>query len=253
MSETAGRELIVRCEGPDEAFRRAVGSDLPSPSDVAIYTATLDELRPFAQDYAPLLDRSETERLERFRFDIDKERFLLGHGFLRTVLGRYLGGYPEHIRFHRGRFGKPFIVDAPISFNLSDTKDAVAIAISVDRDLGVDVETMARTVDHDAVGEHYFTTEEVASIAAATDGKRRFLAFWTRKEAVLKASGVGIMDDLRVLRVDQAINRMTITNEAFIAMAAPSYHVRTWHLGPSHIISLASSTELGTVHFLNSH
>jgi len=253
MNEASGRELIVHCEGPDQAFPRPAGEVLPNPTDVAVWAATLEELAPFAAAYAALLDRGERERLERFRFDTDKDRFLLGHGFLRAVLGRYLEERPESIRFERGRFGKPFIPDLPINFNLSDTKDAVAIAVSTDRDLGVDVETMARMVDHGAVGEHYFTNEEVASIDASADGKRRFLELWTRKEAVLKASGVGIMDDLRVLRVDEAVNRMMITHDEFVAMAAPAYHVRTWRLGPSHIVSLASSTTLGAVHFLNVH
>ncbi len=253
MNEASGRELTVRCDGPDDAFQRPVGNALPDMGEVSLWAATLDELRHSAQDYALLLDRREKERLDRFRFDTDKERFLLGHGFLRAVLGRYLGLPPQDIRFERGRFGKPFIADMPISFNLSDTKDAVAIAVSAVRDLGVDIETMSRTVDHKAVGAHYFSAEEVASIESAADDKRRFLEFWTRKEAVLKASGVGIMDDLRVLRVDEAVNRMTITHDAFIAMAAPIYHVRTWHLGASHIVSLASSTELATVHFLNVH
>ena len=253
MNEASGRELTVRCEGPVDAFQSPAG-DIPLNGDeVAVWAATLDELRPFAQDYTSLLDLGERGRMARFRFEPDKERFLLGHGLLRTVLGHYLRLPPENIRFQRGRFGKPFIPDMPINFNLSDTKDAVAIAVSAHRDLGVDVETMSRVVDHEAVGEHYFTMEEVASINGSPDGKRRFLEFWTRKEAVLKASGVGIMDDLRVLRVDEAVNRMTITHDAFIAMAAPVYHVRTWHLGASHIVSLASSTILGTVHFLSVH
>ncbi|MBK6774278.1 MAG: 4-phosphopantetheinyl transferase family protein, partial [Flavobacteriales bacterium] len=58
---------------------------------------------------------------------------------------------------------------------------------------------MSRRVDHLSVAEHYFTPEEIAVIASSADGKRQFLDFWTRKEAVLKASGVGIMDDLKIL------------------------------------------------------
>lgn len=248
MSQSEVRALIVHCAGPSEAVISTT-EPLAGDDQLAIWTASLSDLRPSATSYLPTLDRQEHERMERFRFDADRERFLLGHGLLRALLGRYLHTPPERIRFKRGRFGKPYIEGSAIDFNLSDTKDAVAIAIGRRQDIGVDIETMSRKVDHEAVGQHYFTNEEVDAIQRARDGKRQFLEFWTRKEAVLKASGVGIMDDLRVLRVDEPVNRMTISHEAFIDMAAPAYHVRTWHVGPSRIVSLASARELGNVQF----
>ena len=57
---------------------------------------------------------------------------------------------------------------------------------------------------------------------------------------MLKASGVGIMDDLRALRVDAPHNAMTIEHEAFTTMAAPEYHLHTLHVGTDHLVSLAS-------------
>lgn len=235
-----GRPLTVHCSGPVQAvlglahMHRVVHG-------VAIHVATLADLQPAREQYLSLLDPSEVERMQRFKFEADKERFLLGHGFLRSLLGRYLDADGSFLVFERGTYGKPFLPGSSIRFNLSDTKNAIAVAISSELDLGVDIETMTRPVDHVSVGSHYFTAEEQRSIAEATDGKRRFLEFWTRKEAVLKASGVGIMDDLRVLRVDQAENRMTITHDVFVAMAAEAYHVRTWHVDDDHIISLATA------------
>jgi len=239
MTIVQGRALTVYCEGPHDAEVHVAGS-AGHRSSTMIHFAALDQLRPYAEFYGTLLDQSEVDRLNRFRFDADRERFLLGHGALRSVLGSRVGVEPRDLSFDRGRFGKPVLTDHPLPFNLSDTKDAIAIAVGEDQVLGVDVETVARAVDHVSVGEHYFTKEEQAAIASAPDGKRRFLEFWTRKEAVLKASGVGIMDDLKVLRVDQAVNRMTILHHAFIDMAEPEYHVGTWHIGSDHIVSLAT-------------
>ena len=64
-------------------------------------------------------------------------------------------------------FGKPFLQGQTFDFNLSDTKDAVAIAFATRAELGVDIETMTRRVDHDAVSKHYFTPEEIDGIANA--------------------------------------------------------------------------------------
>lgn len=235
-----GRTLTVQCLGPERA-ELAAPNMRPAVNGVTIHVATLSDLQPVREQYLSLLDETELARMQRLKFDADKERFLLGHGFLRDVLGRYLETDGASLAFERGAYGKPFLPGSPLYFNLSDTKDAIAVALSYEQDLGVDIETMTRHVDHVSVGDHYFTAEEQRSIAGAADGKRRFLEFWTRKEAVLKASGVGIMDDLRVLRVDRTENRMTITHDVFVAMAAEAYHVRTWHVNDYHIISLATA------------
>ncbi|MCB9183447.1 MAG: 4'-phosphopantetheinyl transferase superfamily protein [Flavobacteriales bacterium] len=237
------RRLIVHCSGP-ELLVAGGGAD-----PVMLYFASLDGLRPRRAELEALLDEEELARAARFRFDHDRERYILGHGMMREVLGRYLETEPRAVRFAREEFGKPYVPDSRVRFNFSDTKDAVLIAVSAGQTIGVDLETMARNVDHRAVSDHYFTAEEVADIAAATDEKRRFLELWTRKESVLKASGVGIMEDLRMLRVNEPENHLVIAHEDFQRLAAPAYHVRTWHVGERHIISLATDSAVGSVGF----
>lgn len=217
----------------------------PLPGAVHVWFATLDQLRTRAVYWAELLDPVEQERAKRFRFDADRERFILGHGLLRHLLGAYLQRDGSLVRLARGPFGKPYLERKELRFSFSDTKDAILVAFAHANEIGADVETMHRSVDHAAVSQHYFTPTEVATIdqagrdGLAEDGKRRFLEFWTRKEAVLKASGVGIMDDLKALRVDAPHNTMMITHEAFRSMAAAQYHVTTFLLGEAHLASLA--------------
>lgn len=251
MNDTVGRPLTIHCEGPSVIAREVHVRSAPATERIDIWIATLAELRSNAAQYRTWLDPSEVDRMQRFRFDEDRERFLLGHGYLRWIMGQYLGYPPHAIPFERGAYGKPFISGSDLRFNLSDTKDAVAVACSPTLDLGVDIETISRRVDHEAVSQHYFTPEEIDDMAAAKEPKRRFLEFWTRKEAVLKASGVGIMDDLRVLRVDGKTNELIIRHQAFKDMAASAYHVHTWHWGSDHIISLALPAVHPPVRFLH--
>lgn len=234
------RLLTIHCYESQAGQRSAPPAAV---QDIALHFATLDALRKNIPSYSELLDPSEHERAARFRFDVDRERFIIAHGVLRTLLGERLAEDPARIIFSRGPYGKPYLQGSELRFNLSDTKDAMLVGITKRGEIGVDIESMQRRVDHLAVSEHYFTPEEIESIAVAPDSKRRFLEFWTRKEAVLKASGVGIMDDLKVLRVDAALNRMTISHEAFVRHAAPAYHVRTLSLGDDHLISVASEQE----------
>jgi 4'-phosphopantetheinyl transferase len=234
------RPLAIYCEGPFAWEASASG-------DAGAFTLRfhrLEALRPRLDAYERMLDPVEAARAARFRFTHDRERFILGHGALREALGEALGANPAALRFARGSYGKPMVEGVPLRFNFSDTKDAVLIGISGAHEIGVDLETMARTVDHDAVSSHYFTPEEDAAIRASGDRKRRFLELWTRKEAVLKASGVGIMDDLRALRVDAPLNAVMIGHEAFEREAAQAYHVRTWRIGEHHIASVAMEAPL---------
>lgn len=234
------RPLVIHCTGPDERAVLRVEPPALGEAPCHIHFAELAELRPREVELRSLLDEQELARAARFKFDHDRERFMLGHGWMRELLAHYLGRSPASIHAERGRFGKPFLPDGELHFNLSDTKDAIAFAVCRSVEIGVDVETIDRRVDHEAVSAHYFTPEEQHRIAQSEQPKRTFLEFWTRKEAVLKASGVGIMDDLRSLRVDEAVNKLTIAHPEFIAMAAAEYHVRTWRIGEGHSISLAS-------------
>jgi 4'-phosphopantetheinyl transferase len=241
MMDPTHQDLHLHCSGPEPAQVGTWSGDVPDHGQVHIHVATLDALRHRSAAYLHTLDTEEQARYERFRFPADRERFLLAHGLLRDLLGRYLGLPPDALRMARGTYGKPYLPDIPLHFNLSDTKDALALAVG-HHPLGLDLETMGRSVDHTAVAAHYFTAEERTDIAAAADAKRRFLELWTRKEAVLKASGVGIMDDLKVLRVDRAYNALRIAHPAFRALADAQYHVHTWHVGTDHLLSLACAT-----------
>lgn len=249
MASAGPRALITFCHGPEDVAPSSGPSAFVAPRDGGIeaWYAPLERLRPQLDRFAALLDPVENERADRFRFAHDRERFILGHGLLRVLLGRYLQRDASLVRTMRGPFGKPYLERKDLRFNLSDTKDAVLIAFANKLEIGADIETMLREVDHRAVSEHYFTGPEVADIAAAPDAKRRFLELWTRKEAVLKASGVGIMEDLKALRVDAPRNTMMIAHEAFARMAAPEYHVHTFHVGAEHLISFASPKPLTRV------
>ncbi len=251
MTRHTGMILRVHCS--------MLGARVPDPvtaakalegSGTSVWYTPLSGLRHRMDDWAGTLDQVERDRADRFRFERDRERFIIGHGLLREILGKHLGVAPEQVIMRRGEFGKPYVPELPFHFNLSDTKDAVIIAISFEQEIGVDVETMERTVDHSAVSEHYFTEEEVGDISSSMDPKLRFLELWTRKEAVLKASGVGIMEDLRALRVNADLNTNRITHPDMVRLADPEYHLLTWHVKDSaHIISIAAHKPLGTVRF----
>ena len=105
------------------------------------------------------------------------------------VLRRLLDGESPRLE-HDGK-GAPYLPDYPgLSVSISHCRTAVAVAVSTEGRVGVDVECRRRIGD--GLMERVCTGEELEAVRAAEDPTMAFLQFWTRKEAVLKMRGTGI-------------------------------------------------------------
>ena len=95
--------------------------------------------------------------------------------------------------------GRPHLASRPsgapdLRFNLSHTPGLVACAITVGREIGVDVERLGRRLVHDNIPERFFSAREVADLRARPDAEQRlvFFDYWTLKESYIKARGLGL-------------------------------------------------------------
>lgn len=141
---------------------------------------------------AALLSPEERGRAARFRFDRDRAHFSVCRGTLRRLLGEALSLAPERIEFSYGAHGKP--ETAGINFNVSHSGGFALIAISKRRVVGVDIERMDRSFADDRIPERFFSPGEVLALRALPQGDQleAFFRIWTRKEAYLKACGLGL-------------------------------------------------------------
>lgn len=141
-----------------------------------------------------LLQPDELERHARFASRQTAATWLATRACLRFLLSRYLKEPVRSLMIETAQNGKPFVSNHfQICFNVSHSADIAVIAIS-DRDIGIDVEHLERRVDSAAVLRRFFSPAEQASYAQyqPADPRRTFFRGWTRKEAVLKATGEGI-------------------------------------------------------------
>ncbi|HVE70938.1 MAG TPA: 4'-phosphopantetheinyl transferase superfamily protein [Thermoanaerobaculia bacterium] len=153
---------------------------------------------------ATLLDEEESRRVAAFRFESDRRLSLIARAALRTLLGRYLGRDPRTLRFVAGPQGKPALTTGDLEFNVSHSGGHVAVAISGDAAVGVDIEAVRATRDIVHLAERFFSAHEAESVRTATEAQRaeRFFAYWTAKESVIKAVGGGLFVDLRSFETD---------------------------------------------------
>lgn len=140
-----------------------------------------------------LLSPDETERAEKFHFEIHRERFVRGRGALRRELSKAIGTDPRSIEFAYGAHGKPYIDGCPVHFNLSHSQDLCILATSTEP-LGVDVEFMERKTDVLDLARAVFVASEneVLFDAPLNVQRRMFFDFWTAKEAYMKLIGTGL-------------------------------------------------------------
>jgi 4'-phosphopantetheinyl transferase len=165
-------------------------------TDVHVWRAQAAEQPADAQTWA-LLGPDEVARAGRFRRPGDRERFVIAHALVRTVLASYLGTAARQLRFDTGRWGKPFVVvphgAPPLRYNLSHTDDAIVLAVAR-RTVGVDVECWSNDIAYDELAAIVFSPAERRELARARGAakQRAFFTGWTRKEAYLKATGRGL-------------------------------------------------------------
>ena len=172
------------------------------PGVVHVWTAILDDQPSLGQ----ILDADETTRANRFYFERDRRHFAATRGILRVLLGQYLGTSAGEICFGYGTRGKPFVAspETAVRFNLSHSHGQAMFVFARAREVGIDVEAGARLKDDwPALARRVFSTREQTELAALPAEQQRgaFLDGWTRKEAYLKATGLGIVDGLQTIEV----------------------------------------------------
>lgn len=182
---------------------------------------------------AALVSEEERARAARFRRAVHGARWLAARAALRDALGGHAGCAPRALRFAHGEHGKPALAspDVPLHFNVSHSGAIALIAVTTLAPIGVDVELEKPLSDWRAVAARFFSEAERAQLAAMTAAGRQhgFYRCWTRKEAIIKATGAGLSADLTAFDISLGAPRV-------IADRSPGGRRRHWqlhHLAPA--------------------
>ena len=171
-----------------------------SAADVHVWYVFSDAVRDprLLERYAAMLTTEERARHDRFAFARDRHQFLVTRGVLRTLVAGYLEIEPAACTFVADQYGRPSLApalgDGTLEFNVSHTHGLVACGFARQREIGVDVEDVARAAVDADLPRRFFSPLEVEALEAlplpARTGK--FFDYWTLKEAYIKARGLGL-------------------------------------------------------------
>lgn len=164
--------------------------DLDLPTDV------VRRLRHWLSD-------SELARADRFHSDLDRARYIVGRAAVRRILADRLGCSPSAVRLSYGTNGKPELEEGRghIDFNLAHSGGAAVIALATGAAVGVDIELLRPIADVESLARLVFSEVEQRELEVAPDPQSAFLNGWTRKEAYVKALGLGLNAPLKDITV----------------------------------------------------
>jgi 4'-phosphopantetheinyl transferase len=166
--------------------------------EIHVWQLELDRSVEEIAHWESILSRDEKARADRFHFRNDRNRFVAARGFLRDLLGGYLQKPPASLEFSYGNHGKPALAEpsasSGLSFNLSHSAGLAVYAIARNRNLGIDVEHIRPESAGENIATRYFSAREVEELRSLPTQERvqAFFDCWTRKEAYLKATGMGL-------------------------------------------------------------
>ena len=212
---------------------------------IQVHYVDLDACIDCVHLWKPVLAPDERLKADRFRLDIHRNRYIVGRGVLRQILADRVGANPVDLSFECGPHGKPRLDSRwpDVCFNLAHS-ESQAVIVTTDRlAVGVDIEVVRVIPDCRSVAHQVFSERELAELDGADDVNRAFLNGWTRKEAYVKAIGMGLSAPLRdisvslsspaallstAVRGDQASD-WTIMDLphpcSVVALAVPAHHV----------------------------
>jgi len=149
------------------------------------------------------LASDELEKRNRFHFDRDKRRYTVGRGALRLILSHYVSAEPHQHQFGYTKYGKPFLQNGRLTFNVSHSHETALIALHRHAEIGIDIEQVRQMADMADLVQTVFTHTEQQAWAAYDEQMRpwAFFAGWTRKESVIKALGQGLSMPLQSFSV----------------------------------------------------
>jgi 4'-phosphopantetheinyl transferase len=214
----------------------------PGLEMVELYLFPQNKLKNDYTNFHAILSEEEKERAGKFVFEKDRITYVVSHGMLRNILSEKILIPPSEIIMINGKYGKPSVNFPNCHFNLSHAADLFAISYSPYQPVGVDTEKYDRNINWETIAKSYFHKNEIEYINLSDSNTKSetFFTFWTRKEAILKAIGCGIVDNLKEIDTTQDIYPLdySFLHSINLTVNYPNLHLKSF-IYSDHMISLA--------------
>ena len=222
--------------------------DYTMGNNVDIWKVNIASNLHLLNNFLAIMHPEEIVRADRYYHVRDKNRFIISRGALRNILGKYLNIPASSVEFGMGYNKKPHIKNATGNkhyYNMSHSGDWILIAVS-NSAIGADTEFINQAYSYKDVLQDNFSSEEIAYISQASSIERFFM-LWTRKEALTKATGKGLDEDLKQIPCLDGIHLA----ESGVISSTNDWLVSTFTLNEQYFASVASIPHISCIRFFN--
>jgi 4'-phosphopantetheinyl transferase len=223
----------------------------PIGDEIHVWHAALDRDQKILLPLESTLSPEEKTRADRFHFVNDRNRFVAARGQLRELLGKYLNRPAAALEFSYGKYGKPFLsgesASSGLSFNVSHSAGLAVYVFARERNLGIDVEHVRPQSAGEDIARRFFSAREVSALQSLPAEARveGFFHCWTRKEAYLKATGMG----LQIALDSFAVNLLPDKPAQFLSGVEPRWHLAAYHPAEGYVAAMAYDGTLCSIKY----
>ena len=212
-------------------------------NNIDIWRINISANLPLLTSFLSIINPGEIARSNKYFHTKDKNRFIISRGALRHILGKYLNRSPNSIEFGIGENKKPYLVNSDLHYNISHSGDWILCAVS-NPEIGADVELINHDFKYQEVIEDNFSSDEVNYIRQNLSIERFFM-LWTRKEALTKATGKGLDEDLKLIPCLDGVHPA----QSDVISSANDWLISSFKLYEDYIASVASDTLPNEIRF----
>lgn len=172
---------------------------------VHVWQVNLKTLFFYPKELLKTLSPDELDRANQFKFQKDRECFIIRHYQLRFILSKYCNCQSHELMFRYNSYRKPFISTPQfktIKFSMSYSGDLMMAGICRENDIGIDIEMVREMHESESIAVENFSLQELKYLIGTTDITDAFFKIWTRKEAFVKAMGKGLYYPLKSFCVE---------------------------------------------------
>ncbi|MBL4653746.1 MAG: 4'-phosphopantetheinyl transferase superfamily protein [Flavobacteriales bacterium] len=214
---------------------------------IDLYAVRLDKIQTLVPDlYDRVLNTAEKRHVSRQKIERVRHQRVLSRAVLRLILSSHTHEHAQNIQIHTTTYGKPYLKNKNLYFNVSHTNHMLIIALSTQYDVGIDIEYQNTDIQVQNIPKQCFHPEEWEHFLSLSDQDKQqfFLKMWTQKEAASKAIGLGFHSPFQHINTLNQSHTLTINAQkvqqhriktprkqyivALASVSMPTYQAKPW-------------------------
>ncbi len=201
-----------------------------------IWRISIENFAPKEKDLFQLLNPQEKERANQFLVKEAATNFIISRAILRTLIAKYLDNSPQKIVLHQNKYGKLYLNENRLKFNLSHSRGLAVMIFALDTEVGIDVEYIRQDFECLTIAQRFFSDQEIQDLLYTLDPEKPLAFFncWSRKEAVIKALGSGLFTELDSFSVEVFSKKTGPVNLSFNKKTLTDFSLYSFDPGSDH-------------------